>query len=159
MLSAWEGWNKVQESIYIPCWVYKILQGGLPGKRECWLAWMVPRSNILLPNADFTPLCWTSAGIQSVGKNLWQVLAAAVILSGVTFLSGPNAGLLGSFLCPCQLSAELPCSKHTWHSSRAVTWTWRMEGGLVLLVDQLGLWLPSFLGNTGPFLLLCGSKC
>lgn len=100
------------------------LLGGYPGETSSFPILTSPHS------AD--PL-WGSAG-----KDLMWVLAA-VILSRVTFLSGPNAGFLGSFLCPCQLSAELLCREHTWHSSRAVTWTWRMGGGLVLLVDPFGL--------------------
>lgn len=164
MASAWEGWNKVQDSIHISCLVASVLgsqdsAGRIPGKKAMLarLEARVPRRNILLPNPNFTPFCWPSEGMQFAG---FIVGVSSTDSVQCLFPLWPKCWIAGELSVPmlAVLSCSL-CREVTWHSSRAVTWPWRMEGAWVLLVDHFGLWLPSFLGNRGPFLLLWGSKC
>lgn len=135
-MSTWEGWNEVEESIHILCLVALVL--GLQDCREnSWekdsvgLLEGYPGETSCFPILTSTHFANSLRGYSLQGRICHAL--TAVILSSVAFLSGPSAGLLGSSLCLCWLSAELLCREVTWH--RAATWTWRVEGRLELLVE------------------------
>lgn len=106
MAPAWEGWNKVQESIL--CLVASVQGSQDSAGKKALLACLEdaqekhPSSQSQLHRTLLT--LWGD----TVCREGFVPVLGAVILSSAVFLSGPNAALLGSsvpVLAPCERSA------------------------------------------------------